>query len=284
LHLALFSGLNDTIVYDSLLEINKNRAGFEKWFGYTRLINSVALVLGSLIGGIVANHFGLRSAYLWSLPSCLLGIGASLLIKEPVTHTESETTYLLHHIKDTFRQVWRKDVVGWVVLSAVSVGALLMFLLEIDQLWLIALALPLLWYGPVNALLLIGYGLSAPIANKMVDVRWLAKLLCVIGLGAVVLLTIQNVQLVIVGQVVAITIFSALQIVASGKLHDAMPSKYRAGAASMVSTFTTIIFLPLSFIFGRLSQSVNISVASYLLIPVALVGILSFRHSVREKV
>ncbi len=276
LHLALFSGLNETIIYDSLLEINKKRTGYEKWFGYARLVNSVALVLGSLAGGLVAKRYGLHGAYLLSLPSCVAGVIVATFIKEPAIHSKNQATYLLHHISQTFRVVWRRDTVGWVVLSAVSLGALLMFLLEVDQLWLIALALPLVWYGPVNALLLIGYGLSGSVANKLVELHLRAKLVGALGVVAMLLLTINNVHLVIIGQAVGITIFSSFQIIANGRLHDAVPSRFRAGAASMVSTLTTIIFLPLAYIFGHLAQSHNISIASYLLIPLALVSCVSF--------
>jgi len=51
-------------------------------------------------------------------------------------------------------------------------------------------------------------------------------------------------------KVLAITGIIALQVVLSGYLHDAMPSSIRAGASSMVSTASMLVFLPVALGFG----------------------------------
>lgn len=276
LHMATYSGLTDSITYDSLLEIQGSRVGYEKYFGYTRALGSIALILGSLLGGLVAKVYGLHYAYLLSVPSSIFALLSATLLVEPPQHQKSEATLLLHHVKETFLHVWRKGLVGWIVTSIVSISIITGFLLEVDQLWPIALALPLILYGPLNALLLLGYGLGTPLANKITKNKMISVLACVLGLLCILALSIRNMPLIALSQFGIIGIFSALYIIANGKLHDTLPSRIRVGALSVVSTLTTISFLPLLLIFGRLAQSTSVFTASYMLIPIAILALVSY--------
>lgn len=276
LHFALFSGLNESIVYDTLLDVQASRDGFEGYYGRTRTLNSAALVAGSVLGGLVASSYGLKYAYLLSVPSCIFALCSAFMFKEPKAHQESETTYLLHHIKETFKQVWHKGYVGWIVISMISISIITSFLLEVDQLWPLALALPLILYGPLNALLLFGYGLGGPLANEALKHKLLPSLICVIGFVGVIALSVRNMPLIAISQFVIICVFSALFIISSGKFHDTLPSQYRAGASSIVSTITTLCFLPLVLLFGYVTENTSIFTASYILIPVAVISIVGF--------
>lgn len=275
-HAATYSGLNDSIVYDTLLEVQGSRSGFERYFGRTRTYASIAMVAGSLAGGLAAKQFGLHQAYLLSLPSCLFAILTAMTLQEPSQHQQNEATYLVNHIKETFQHILRKGPVSWVLISMISLNIMAFFLLEVDQLWPIALALPLVWYGPLNALLLLGYGLGGSLAGFAASKRSVALVSCGFGLLCVLALSIRNMPLIAISQFGIICFFSALFVIANGKFHDMLPSRLRAGASSIVSTMTTLCFIPLVLLFGHIAQNTSVFTASYMLVPIALIGLFSY--------
>ncbi len=272
---AAFSGLSETIIYDTLLEKNNSRERYEMYLGRDRIIASLALILSSFVGGVIADRLGLRFTFYFTLPFVLMAIISLFKFKEPKLVTENETMFLLHHIKDTFRFVFSKGIVRWIVLSAISLSIMTKFLLETDQLWPIALAMSIVFYGPLNALLLFGYGLSGPLSNLFIKKKNF-KLITGISFLVILGLLIKNIALVAFSQFAVIALYGALFIIANGKLHDSLPSNIRAGSASVVSSLTSVIFIPLVIIFGYFADSYSVFIASYLLIPISLIGLYSF--------
>lgn len=273
---ATNSGLAESIVYDTLLELRGSRRGFEKYYGRERTVASVSLVASSIVGGFIAQHFGLRGTYLLTIPFAVLAMLALSPMQEPAQHQQSENTMLLQHVKDTFLYVFKKGNLLWVVSSLLGLSIVTMFLMEMDQLWPLALVMPVVLYGPLNALLLFGYGLGGPVANQFKRLRRTQPLLIAVAVGLVAMLAIRNMPLIAFAQFGVIAIFSALYIAANGKLHDALPAKIRAGSASVISSATTVLFLPLALLFGRIAQNSSIFSTVYLLVPIALVGVVSY--------
>ncbi len=268
---AMYSGLIDSIIYDTAVELDGSGKKFSQYFGRSKFFTSLAWVIGSLLGAFIAQKLGLRAAFLASVPSCVLALSAAAAVREPVIHkTFDEQTKLLNHIKLTFRYISKRENTLWVVLCIVATSVPLVFLMEVDQLWPMALMLPLIWYGPLNAVLLSGPGIGGVLAHKLQSsAQWL--LLGFMGIVSVALLSIPQLSSVVIGQFATIAIFTALNIIATGKLHDSVPSRVRTGVASAVSTLSTLFALPLLFIFGVLVNNYSIFVANYLLIVISVV-------------
>lgn len=97
-----------------------------------------------------------------------------------------------------------------------------------------------------------------------------------VGIGGVIALSIAHIAVVAIGQFAIICMFSVLYIIANGRMHDMLPSHLRAGASSTVSTITTLCFLPLLGLFGIIAQHFSVFQASFMLLPIAVVGAVSF--------
>ena len=164
-------------------------------------------------------------------------------------------------------------------------GVLSTFVLELDQLWLLAVAQPLIWYGPVNALLLLVLGLAGPIADRVTRSRSMFFAVGILSLFSGALLTLNHRVAVIFGLTGSIMLLSALLIFATGKLHDSIPSNLRSGAVSSVGTATTLVFLPVVFVFGKLNSRYSIFSATFVFIPLylaAFLGLYSISRQVKN--
>ncbi len=273
---ALYSGTYDSIVYDVLLEETKNADSFEKYFGKVKVMDSSALVISSLLGGAVGSLLGLRWAYFLSIPFAICAIFALAKLREPVLHKAVEGVPLREHVATTFRAVARNRSILPVLAILVMTSTITYLLFEFDQLWLIALGLPVAWFGVANAAILtttgIGGGIVGYLRLHKLPVT-LVILLCMLG-SALGLVTLRNVVAVIASQVVLLSAVAIISIVYNRKLHDALHSGIRAGATSAVSTFTRVLIIPLALLFGYVSKEMGIFKAAWILVVLVALAVL----------
>jgi MFS family permease len=273
-HYALSSGTTDTMIYDTLLQEQGERKGFEKYFGHSTFLLSTGLIIGSLCGGLIAYSFGLRAAYLWTLPSATLAIISLLYFREPTLHKQEVQPNLWQHVRQTLQIVFQKGYVAWLLLSIVCFSLLSNFILQLGQLWALSLHLNLRLYGPLDALLLFGLALGGPLAAYAVTRKPIMSLLYGLSFVAVCLLLVENLPLVVLGQLGAVLLSTAICTMMLGRFHDVLPSSLRSGSSSVSSTLTSLALIPLVFLFGKLIDHFGISNASYLLLPIVAIGVL----------
>ncbi len=272
-YFSLHTGIEDAIIYDLLLEENDSRKGYEKYLGYTTVFASVGLVIGSLLGGVISSQHGLTSVYFLSIPSALLAIAALATFREPKLHKKHEPIHVVKQLSETMKAVFQKGYLAWIVIALLSSSFLFDFLLELDQLWPLALSLPLIWYGPLSALLLVGYGAGGPLASILIKKRAYLIIACALGFSGVCLLTVRNMPTIALAQFAVIALFLAFYTIALGRLHDTLPSKLRSGSSSAVGTLINLGFIPLVYVFGNLTESYSVFRASYMLIPLGVISV-----------
>lgn len=267
---ATYSGLMDSIIYDTVLELEGSGRKFSSYFGRSKLYTSTAWVIGSLLGALIAQKYGLRAAFLYSIPCCVLALFAAISVLEPSIHKMTDgQTKLINHVKQTIHYLSQQEGSFLVVLCVITTSIPLAFLMEVDQLWPMALMLPIVWYGPLNALLLSGSGLGAVLAQKLKSSTQLLLLSC-LGIISVALLSFRHLESTVIGQFTTITIFTILNVIVTAKLHDSVPSRIRTGVSSAVSTASTLATLPLLLVFGMLVNNYSVFTASYLLVAISL--------------
>lgn len=272
LHFALNSGTYDSIVYDTLLEESGSRDGYEKYYGYITVYSSVGMVISSLLGGVASSIFSLSTAYFLSVPGGIIAIICLLYLREPRLHKASTDIHIARHTKDTLKIVFQKGTFAILLITIVLISLVLEFMLAVDQLWPLALALPVVLYGPLNALLLFAYGLSAPLAAWVAKSRRLLIASSVLLIVFTAMLTVSNMPIITIAQFGLTAVASALVTLLTGRLHDNLPSHLRSGGASSVSTLRTLTFIPLVFIFGWITKEYSVFTAAYLIIPLAIMG------------
>ncbi|HLM04479.1 MAG TPA: MFS transporter [Blastococcus sp.] len=262
---ALSSGTIDSIIYDTVLEETSNSEAFELHMGRNRLVDSAALVVSALVGGALAGIAGTRFTYLLTVPVVLLSIVALWHFSEPQLHRAGDATSLRAHVGLTYRTLTRRGRLLPIVTLSMLTGVVLQVVLEFGPLWLVALAVPAVFYGPYWAALVSSLGLGGLIAGRIhLDRPVTAASVAALMVSASVVLTFSRDVVVIT----AAQILLALLVVAAGLhvsrlLNDAVPSTIRAGVASGVSTLTWIAFLPFALGFGVLSEHHGVHTAGW---------------------
>ena len=264
---ALSSGTIDSLIYDTVLEETGDSVAFEQILGRNRLIDSAALVVSALLGGVLAGIAGTRLTYLLTVPVVALSIVALLRFSEPQLHRASQATSLRTHIASTYRTLTRRARLLPVITMTMLTGLALQVLLEFGPLWLVALAAPAVLYGPHWAGLVSALGLGGLIAGRVhLDLpRTAATVAALMVAASLILTSSRNVIVVTTAQILLALMIVAASIHVSRLLHDAVPSTIRAGVASGVSTLTWIAFLPIAMGFGLLTDAHGVHSAGWMI-------------------
>lgn len=266
LYFAMYSGSLDAIVYDTVLE---ETGDFEQRLGRVRFVESVALVGSSLAGGVLAGLLDARATYFLTIPFSLASIACYLRFREPTLHRAEVRTPLRTHLATTFRAAHRGLVP--VIALAVLTAVLTQVVFEFGPLWLVALGVPAVLYGPYWAGLMSTLGIGGLLVGQLARRTRLLGTAVVLVAAVVVLAVSHDFVVVTAAQVVAALLLVALGIHASRLLNDAIPSTVRAGVTSGVSSLSWLVFLPVSLLFGLVSEASGVHRAAWLLVAVAVV-------------
>jgi MFS family permease len=97
---ALFSGNNNSLLYDSLKDENKEDL-FQEWLGKVSSFSMLGLGISSLLGSILAN-WSFRYMMWASVVPVFMSIIVALMIKEPRRET-SESSNIFAHLKQALK-------------------------------------------------------------------------------------------------------------------------------------------------------------------------------------
>lgn len=274
---ALYSGTYDSIIYDTVLEETNKSERYQQYYGRIKVMDSTALVLGSLAGGVLANYAGLRWTYYLTVPISLFAIVALLKFKEPTLHKSHVAAPIKQHILNTFGAVLKRGQLVPIMISTVTVSALGYLVFEFAQLWVIALAAPVLLYGPINALFLSTIGLGGIAVNrlKLHEFSRMAATVAIMMFGSLGMVFSRNLTLTVLSiTLLSICLISAT-VVFSQALHDSLDSKVRAGASSAVSTLGRMLIIPIALGFGYISSRYSVFSASWILVALVAMSALA---------
>src|SRR5258708_20780749 len=157
---ALVSGTYESIVYDTLLEQTGQSHAFEKGVGQVKLLNSLALVIGSLTGGMVATQICPRLEYFATIPLVAISLGALLTFKEPHLHHSEGRTSLKSHLLAISQTIFKPGKTLHIITVLLATSLLLSVIFEFGPLWQLALAAPVALYGLANAAVLSAGGVE----------------------------------------------------------------------------------------------------------------------------
>lgn len=271
---ALVSGTYESIVYDTLLEQTGQSHAFEKRLGQVKLLNSLALIISSLTGGLVATLLSPRLAYFATIPLVAISLGALLTFREPHLHHAEGRTSLSSHLLAISQTLFQPGKTLRIVTVLLATSLLLSVIFEFGPLWQLALAAPVGLYGLANAAVLsaggVGSWLSARLAlSKPATIVGVAGLLVASSLALVI---VKNAVVVILAQGVLVAGGVGVSMVFTRLLHDSLSSRVRAGAASGVGALSSIAFVLFALIFGVVSQHVGIFYAGWMVVGVTLLA------------
>ncbi len=282
---ALASGTYESILYDTLLEHTGESRTFEKRLSQVKLLNSLALLLSALAGGLVATLFSPRLAYFATIPLVAISLGALLIFQEPHLHRSEGRSSLSGHLRAIAQTLFRRGQTLRIVTVLLTTSLLLSAVFEFGPLWQMALAAPVGLYGLANATVLSAGGIGSLLSTRLT----LSKPATIVGIAALLvasslaLVVVKNVAVVIVAQGILVAGGVSVSMVFTRLLHDSLPSEVRAGAASGVGALSSLAFVLFALLFGVVSQHASVFSAGWMVFGVALlVGTLLVRVAMRR--
>jgi MFS family permease len=284
--LAMRSGTLEAVVYDTVLEEIGDSDDFETRVGRVRLIESGALVVSALGGGLLAGLTTPRLTYFLTIPFTALAVVALLRFREPQLHKAAEATSLRCHLAVTYRAVSRHGQLRSIVVLSVMSALILTTLFEFGPLWLVAIAAPASLYGPHWAGLMSTFGLGGLLAGRLSFDKpvMVGGAVAAMTVASVTLTTARNVVGLTVAQILLALLAVAASIHVSRLLHDAVPSTVRAGVASGVGALSWIAFLPFALVFGLVSEYEGVHAAGWLIVAAtAVTGVLLVRAALGHR-
>ena len=266
IYTALYSGVYDSIIYDATVEQYGNSKRYRRRFGLFQALSGVALVMGSITGSLVGETAGVEWAYWLTIPCTVLSCLLLFFYKEPRLHKAEQTPGLMLYLSSSLRKLSR-PAIRPAVLATVIVGIVMGLQFSFSQLWYLAVALPVLLYGPAYAALqaCLAFGGLAADRLRLGTVR--LALLFAVSSSA---LTVQNTVVIIAGQILLQTTLVIVLIQLSGYLHDRLESSQRSASNSAISTLTKLGSLPVGLLLGFISQEYSIFTA-----PLLIAGLLA---------
>src|SRR6266568_1147486 len=259
---ACYAGTYDSVIYDVVLEETGSADSYEHWFGRVQMYDSVAFITGALASALVAHFASLRAEFFLTILVTCCAFLTLRRFREPSLHKAAERVRLGAHLGQLWKAMTTSPGVAWIAACLVCNLLAMRLLFEFMQLWYLGLALPAALFGPSFALVYGGSWMGGKFAGRL---RGPAVIMTA---GLLVLAASAGLlfRVAVGAQVLAITGIIALQVVLSGYLHDAMPSSIRAGASSMVSTASMLVFLPVALGFGVVARDESIFRASWFVI------------------
>jgi hypothetical protein len=245
---------------------------YETWIGRIRMVDSGALVLSALAGGVLAGWTSARATYFASLPFTAIAAVAFLRFAEPRLHRAADPVALRSHIALTYRTMLREPGVRQVMLLAALVGMLSQAVFEFGPLWLVALAAPAALFGPYWAVIVSTLGVGGYLTSKLNLDRLAIVILLALAapVSAFALTQTRSLAAVIAAQAVLALLLAIISIRAGKLLHDGVPSHVRAGVSSGVGTLSWVLFLPFSLVFGWFARTHGVRQAGWFLTAAAL--------------
>ena len=162
LGVALMSGADQALVYDSLKKLKKEKTS-KKVFGRVTSFDVTALMIAAPIGSIIATVFGLRYTMLFMAIPFFIASFISLFFKEPVTQKKAKPKNYLKTMIEGVKYFKSHAVLRILAFDLISNTVLWFFIIWTYQPLLTQLGVPILFFGLVQAGIA---GVQIPVMNN----------------------------------------------------------------------------------------------------------------------
>lgn len=270
---AFASGTDTSQLYDTLLEEQGHARNFKRMLGRYELTGGIALIIGSVAGGLIASATSLRGAFLWSIIPAMLAIIFTLLTRETKIHKEEQDTHLFQHIRQTLNAVFRNKTLTWILVSILALAVVNNVIGEMYQLWYLAIGAPTSFYGIAGAIVLSTYGVGGAVTEYFTNRRRVVLAVVVIICADIIATMAHNLFLLVGAQFVIGFLAFTLGLVLTTEVNHQLPSRYRAGAGSAINSVSRMIFIPVSLAFGATAQRLSIFTAAWMLVGLTFIAL-----------
>ena len=284
---ALLSGTGEALVYERL-EAEGRVADYDKVNGRATAAESLGIGAGTLLGGFVAAASGMELTVWLSIPPLLLCAVLALGLRDsrrgPEAEAGDEPGYA-ENFRIAFREFRTLPELRFVTLY-IAVGLILFEVLEeFDQLYYLAVNLPIWLFGVVGAAILGALALASALAHRLSRHPALAWALpLVAGLLLLAASFGTHPAYVLVLELAYLVVVPAM-VLSEARFQRLMAGRSRATTTSALSVAQNVTGIAVTFGFGLLAEWVGIlpayGWAGLVMVPVALWVWLAQRRGLR---
>ena len=251
--LALHSGATSAMVYESLQE--QNRANeYQKIWGDMHSYMMFSMAISAIIGGWVANQYGLEYAIYINIPFVALALLITTLLDEPIREKivlkRGYQKLFIDDIRDIFQS---SKVLQFIILYSATIYIFNQSIFPAYQHYYMEIGVGLVYFGLIHALFQVVSGFSARYAYKIERNLGIKNILILIPF-------IVAISYILMGTVIGIWsfIFIFLQqfvrgfreVVVSNYINKIVSSKQRATILSINSLVSKLLIAPMLLLWG----------------------------------
>jgi MFS family permease len=164
--IALYSGANSALVYESLKEQNQELE-YPKVWGNMQFYNVMMVGLSSVIGGVIADSFGMRYTIYASVPFYFLMVLVALSFNEPKrTKVELKKGYGKAFLKQVKEILMEQKALKWIIVYSALVLSFNQSVYPMYQNYFELIELDLVYFGLVFASFQVVSAFSSKFAHK----------------------------------------------------------------------------------------------------------------------
>lgn len=272
---ALQSGTREALLFERLAEAGRSDE-FDKILGRDSAAEGLGIGAGALVGGLVA-HFNMDWAIWLSIPPLIVGAGLALLLHDnrrsrSAEDGETPATYL-SHFADAISEFRRHADLRFVTIY-MAVGLITFELLEeFDQLYYLAVAVPIWAWGLLAAGVELIYAYASVAAHRLSGRPWLAWALPLLGGALLVAASFGNNPWYVLLLELAYVVIAPVAVLAEARFHRIMDGRSRATTTSALVVAENIAGIVATLLFGFLAHWLGIlpayGWAGLVMLPVA---------------
>ena len=261
LHDAFSSGTGAAMIYDTLLEEQGHARNFNRALGLYETLGGVALIISNFLGGWIGEHSLLLTFNLTIIPVAMSMV-CHLIYKDAKISREVADEKLIKH---TFKCVFKSKSLLWLMTAIMIVFCIQKMNREAYQLWYIALSAPAIVFGIAGSFIEGLGGLGGSLVKYLSSKQINIVLSILLGLASLALSVGSNLWITIAAQVLIAVVSGALLFHFTAQIQHQLPSRYRTGSGSVINAVGRIVLIPLTFVFGVLSNQ-SVFIAGWMLV------------------
>ena len=264
LALALNSGANEAIIYDSLLELGREKES-KKIFARMGSYGLVAMMIGTISGGLIASVGGLKITMTLSAIPLFIGFALSFFLKEPSKHKLSKKESPWRIFQKGFKNMKENKGLRGLIVDMVLLSVIAYYAIWIWQKRLLELNIAISYFGLIHAgmmlMQIIVLNLIIPMEKLFRSKKGVILFTGVgMGIGFILFGISNNVIITIVGMLIAVGLGFSRPVLMKNYMQKHIHSEQRATTLSTVSMIRMFLLMILNPVIGILVEMNMIAV------------------------
>ncbi|MCX6739563.1 MAG: MFS transporter [Candidatus Parcubacteria bacterium] len=260
---VLNSGTNTSLLFDSLQETG-DVSSFEKLLAIRRILSGAGFATASLIGGFMANKYGIEITIWATLITLIPALLLCLSLKEPHFHKTTGELNYFNHIRYAAAHLSSSKYFLNVIMLSVVVMTTNILIEDYAQLYFFALGFSLLSIGILSffegAKEMIANYIGSLFSNNR-NLPGFYGFLLIIMSGSLLVSSLQHNLIGVAGLFIASAMFFMIDVPLLGNFHKQLDSKIRATSESFLNLVTEFSKMLLAFAFAGIATVYSIESA-----------------------